>query len=331
MSSNPLVSVIIPSFNSKAYVMQSIQSVKNQSYPNIEIIVVDDGSTDNTVQVLKDFQAKESFQLITKKNSGPGGARNAGMTAAKGEYICFLDADDQLLQESIAKRIDVMKSHTEVDLVFTDVTRLDTKDKPGYAFLSHHDFLAKFKNAIDKSIDKTYYFNDQYFDCAILHFPFIWTSSVMVKSSVIARCGYFNETWKGSEDIDYWLRVSEQGKLAYIDEPLTQWHHYYSSLTSYGNFHFYKDTLACYERIKRNLGAKQYLKGAINKRLGYYAFAGGYEALAVDALKQARGFFWQACCYCPLKLKYWCYALLSFLPSMIFFPLRSLKQRISHS
>lgn len=170
------ISVIIPTYNSAVYVKNAIHSVIQQSESRCEIIVVDDGSSDETIRVLKHYQTEVNFQLITQPNSGPGSARNQGMKVAKGRYICFLDADDQLLPTSIAKRFALLEQNPDIALVFNDVVRLDHKDKPGYSFLAHHNFIQKFKPSIEKVERNNYFFNEQYFDCAMKYFPFIWTS-----------------------------------------------------------------------------------------------------------------------------------------------------------
>lgn len=329
MTSAPLISVIIPSYNSKAFIKDAIESVCNQTYQHTEIIVVDDGSADNSYDYLKQIQNEFSFKLIQQKNQGPGVARNNGIKSAKGQYLCFLDSDDQLMVGSLEKRLQLLEKYPEVDLVFTDLKRLDNRDKPGYEFLKSRDFLKKFRKAVAIHKSHNVIFNDKYFDCAIQYFPFIWTSTVMIRSEVVNRIGYFHPHWRGSEDIDYWLRIARQGTIAYIDEALTEWHHYYSNLTKLGNYQFYVDTICCYKNIKKELGNKQYLKKLINKRLGHYAFAGGYEALAVKALQPARKFFSQSCLFNPFEKKYWFYAIVSTLPAPVFFKLRELKQKNS--
>lgn len=327
--SDKLVSVIIPSYNSERFVQYAIESLEKQTYPHLEIIIVDDGSTDQTISRLKALQHQHSFQLIEQANQGPGAARNTGMQQAKGDFICFLDADDRLLPGSIEKRLKCMMQNPTITLIFNDVIRLDKQDTPGYPFLAHHHFLQKFQKAISSQQDNLYFFNDQYFDCAMEHFPFIWTSSVMMRRDIIEKIGYFDESLRGSEDIDYWLRIAHAGHVAYIDEALTEWHHYHSIMTKLGNYDFYVDTIRCYQHFRRQLGEKKYLKVAINKRLAHYAFAGGYEALAVNALKPARKFFWQSLFFYPFSGKYWFYALVSLVPEILLTPLRNLKQKIS--
>ncbi len=326
---HPIVSIIIPAYNSAEYVYHAIYSALNQTTDNIEIIVVNDGSTDNTITVLERLQQKENFILLSQQNRGPGAARNKGMQAAKGEYICFLDADDRLLPTSVARRLAVLENTPHIDLIFTDILRLDNPKQPGFAFLDKNKFIEKFKPAIKSCENNIIIFNDQYFDCAMQFFPFICTSSVMIRKSMIDAVGEFQSKWKGSEDIDYWLRIAQQGCVAYINEPLAEWHHYLSSLTQFGHYAFYDDTISCYKNFKNNLGVKKYLKPVINKRLAYYAFAGGYEALAVQKLSAARKFFFQACGYQPLCFKYWLYVILTCMPKSIFYYLRHLKQKIA--
>ena len=90
--SSPLITTIIPAYNVEEYVINAIQSVLDQSYKNVELIIVNDGSTDNTEQIIKENYP--SINLITQKNKGLSGARNTGIENSKGEYIAFLDADD---------------------------------------------------------------------------------------------------------------------------------------------------------------------------------------------------------------------------------------------
>ncbi|HEV8051797.1 MAG TPA: glycosyltransferase family A protein, partial [Parachlamydiaceae bacterium] len=87
-----LISVVIPAYNAEQFIGQTIQSVLDQTYPCHEIIVVDDGSTDSTKEVLKRFDG--SIRYLYQQNKGPSAARNAGIQVAQGEFICFLDADD---------------------------------------------------------------------------------------------------------------------------------------------------------------------------------------------------------------------------------------------
>lgn len=328
MDSQPLVSIVIPTYNAETFITDALDSAFIQTYKNTEVIVIDDGSKDNTISVISAYQQHVPFKLIQQNNQGPSGARNAGMQQSHGKYICFLDADDRLLPDSIERRVKCLEQRPEVDLIFTDIVRIDAQNTAGYPFLKQQQFLTKFQPVIKENHPEYWIFNDRYFEYAMKIFPFIWTSSVMIRKQVIASVGYFNPALRGSEDIEYWMRIAKQGTLAYINAPLSEWHHYLSGMTRPGHYQFYTDTIKCYQQFKRDLKEKKYLRAIINQRLGHYAFAGGYEAFSQHAFQPAREFFRQACLFQPFVLRYWYYALVSCLPSWLIIPLRVFKQRL---
>lgn len=121
--SDPLVSIIIPSYNSAEFITDAIQSCVDQTWSNIEIIVVNDGSTDNLDEVLNPFMDKIIY--IKQENKGLSGARNTGFTASKGEYICFLDADDTLLPDKFEKQMNIFKKEPDLGVVISGYIDID--------------------------------------------------------------------------------------------------------------------------------------------------------------------------------------------------------------
>lgn len=113
---NPLISIIIPCYNAELYINDTINSVLNQSIKNIEIIVVNDGATDNSIQIIKSI-SDARIKIIHQKNSGVSIARNKGMQESKGEYIIFFDADDIMSPEFIEKRLYTFQQHNNIDFV----------------------------------------------------------------------------------------------------------------------------------------------------------------------------------------------------------------------
>jgi glycosyltransferase involved in cell wall biosynthesis len=113
---SPIVSIIMPAYNAEKYIAESIQSVIDQTLTNWELLITDDGSIDETSNIIKSFNDKR-IQLITQKNSGVSDARNEGLSLAIGKYITFLDADDILPSKSLKSRVDYLDSHSHVDLV----------------------------------------------------------------------------------------------------------------------------------------------------------------------------------------------------------------------
>ena len=149
----------------------------------------------------------------------------------------------------------------------------------------------------------------------------------MIRKTTAHQIGYF-ETWRGSEDIDYWFRAQALGQVAYIDEPLTQWRRFLSTITKRIDSAFYRDTIKCYQRIEHKTKGKPHLKKSLNKKLSYYAFAGGIDAMNQENLPLARTYFKKAVHYQLSNPKLWIYTGISFLPRPLFHSLRNLKQAL---
>jgi glycosyltransferase involved in cell wall biosynthesis len=123
--STPEVSVIIPAYNAARYLSDSITSVIGQSYAAWELVVVDDGSTDNTAEIAGTFLSDERIRIIKQSNKGVSAARNAGINVARGRYITFLDADDAYLPENIAKKYSILIQNPSIDFVYCDAIMCD--------------------------------------------------------------------------------------------------------------------------------------------------------------------------------------------------------------
>jgi glycosyltransferase involved in cell wall biosynthesis len=126
---NPLVSVIMPAYNAAAHIAEAIESVLIQNYRNLELVVVDDGSTDNTKDIVTAFK-DERIKYFYKNNSGPSGARNLAISKARGQYVMSLDADDMMTPDSIARHMIEFENHSDVDLVYCDVLLIDERSNP---------------------------------------------------------------------------------------------------------------------------------------------------------------------------------------------------------
>ncbi|MBQ6787630.1 MAG: glycosyltransferase [Lachnospiraceae bacterium] len=123
-----LVSVIIPVYNSKQYIRELLSDILNQTYKNLEIIIVDDGSTDNSLEIINEFAQNDNrICVITTENRGPSAARNTGLDKAKGTYIRFIDADDRVLPNSINEMVKAYKENEEIDLVIGNYRSIPSK------------------------------------------------------------------------------------------------------------------------------------------------------------------------------------------------------------
>src|SRR5215471_9220074 len=123
----PLVSVVIPTYNRADYIGETIESVLQQTYSNIEIIVIDDGSTDNTAQVVERFESRVRY--VRQENAERGASRNHGLRLAQGEFISFLDSDDLWMPSKAAAAVSLLQENPAIGLVCTDAVQIDGQGK----------------------------------------------------------------------------------------------------------------------------------------------------------------------------------------------------------
>ena len=201
MRAHPLVSVIIPAYNRKNFLIDALQSVFKQTYRNLEIIVADDGSEDGTEEVLERFMKYPNFRYLSLRHSGyPGAVRNRGVLESNGEYIAFLDSDDLWKDEKIEKQINFMIKNPEIQICHTRelwVRRNTIVSQKGQRY-RRDGYI--FKDALKKCI--------------------IGPSTVMLRSSVLTEHGGFNENLEIAEDYELWLRLTALYKVGFIDIPL---------------------------------------------------------------------------------------------------------------
>lgn len=195
----PVISVIIPTFNRKRLVTEAINSVLRQQPNNYEVIVVDDGSTDQTVSYLSSLDL--DIKIISTVQGGPAKARNVGIKHALGEFICFLDSDDLWLLEKLRLQYQYFLVHPNVALVYTN-EYFQAKDKV-------------LETRFDRVLPQRTFRHPAFVDTCPIH-----TSSVMVRKTVFDELGYFNEDLTMLEDSDMWNRISERFEFGFIEEPL---------------------------------------------------------------------------------------------------------------
>lgn len=196
----PKVSVIIPTYQHAHFVGQAIESVLAQTYKDYEIIVVDDGSTDNTSEVLAEFG--DQVTVIYQENRGLSAARNTGIRASKGEYVAFLDADDVWMPAKLEKQVPLFERNEAIGLVYSDLAYFDENEvRPGTAFEEAPPQSGMVYSAI-------------FIRCPI---PM---PTVIARRSCFDMVGLFDETLTACEDLDMWLRISEKWEADFVNEPL---------------------------------------------------------------------------------------------------------------
>ena len=199
---NTLVSVVIPSYNHQDYIKESVLSTVNQTYPAIELIVIDDGSKDHSPEILRDLQEQYGFTLICQENQGLSKTLNKAIREyTHGKYIAVLASDDYWMKEKIEKQVDFLEENDEFALVF------------GKAYpVSKSGEILENTFVVDTVTDLT-------FEALIEKNP-IPATTVMFRKEVWKECGGFNED-SYIEDWELWLKIVFRYKIAYLDEYFT--------------------------------------------------------------------------------------------------------------
>ena len=195
---SPKVSVIVPTYNRADRLERALNSIVSQTYQDFELIVVDDGSTDKTYQLMKSFPKAQYFYI--KKNSGVSKARNVGLAFAKGELICFLDSDDLWKEKKIQIQSLWLENNKHSQICYTDEiwVRNGVRVNP----MNRH----------------RKYSGDIFRHC--LGLCIVSPSSVMIRAKLFDEIGNFDESLPACEDYDLWLRIASKYAFHFIEEPL---------------------------------------------------------------------------------------------------------------
>ena len=211
----PDVSVVIPSYNAMKYLPETLESVLQQTYTNYEVIVVNDGSTDDIEAWFESSVVDPRVRLFSQDNKGLSGARNSGIAQAKGEFIAFLDADDLWHPSKLEKQVQSFKKHPEIGLVYTWLLYVDESANPTGKVVRH---------SCQGNVWKQ-----------LTAFNFVGCGSVaMVRKSCFETSGNFDINLDSYvEDWDMWLRIARDFNFAVVREPLVYNRKYSGSLSTH--------------------------------------------------------------------------------------------------
>ncbi len=223
------VSVIIPTYNRAQYIAQAVDSVLAQSYKDYEIVIVDDGSTDNTREVIEGYS---TVRYIAQSNRGEAGARNTGIRNTTGEYLAFLDADDTFLPAMLETQVALLESDPDVAVAYSDVNLSDERGQ----------VRGRLSSVIPGGKVSGHVFE------ALVRGNFLTVNSVLVRRAVLKRVGLFEETIRTFPDWDLWLRIAAEYPFLYQDVPLANYR-MHSQMVSQDRVRMWQGALAVRTRI----------------------------------------------------------------------------------
>lgn len=193
-----LVSIIIPTFNRASWLKGAIESVLEQNFKNYELLIIDDGSTDHTSEIVTNYSDKVKYYY--QSNKGPSAARNLGINEAQANLIAFLDSDDRWLKKKLQIQVDLMMNHPEIKICYTDEIWI--------------------RNSVRVNQKKVHQKYSGWIYQRCLPLCIISPSSVLIHREVFDRVGLFDEKLLVCEDYDLWLRVSSHFPITFINQPL---------------------------------------------------------------------------------------------------------------
>ena len=304
------VSVVIPAYNCACYLPETIESALSQTLPPLEVIVIDDGSTDDTAEVLARYEGR--IRYIRQHNMGIAAARNAGIRIARGSLIAFLDADDIWFPSILAQQREAL-SRTSAGLAHTSFYNWDsttgTKSSP-----------SRDNSLFDGHCYRKFFWNETG-DPA---------SAYMVRRRCFDTVGLFDEEIPGGccEDLEMWTRISRRFPFTYIDAPLLLRRQHGSNITRHtarvaeGYFWAKQRALAADQQLRRELGEK-----AVRAHLAEAAFGAGYGYFEKGDGRTARRYFLQSLRYGRVRARTLALLGSTYLPRKTREGLRAIMQR----
>lgn len=247
-----LVSVIMPAYNVAEYIVESIESVLAQTYTNVELLIIDDGSTDETLDLVQRYG--DQVRLISQANAGAAAARNNGAENAKGEWLAFLDSDDIWEADKLERQMGL-------------VDRFEWSCTDSYFFGHNHDGSVR-------SSDVSPHTSGEVLPTLVIN-NFIGTSTVLIRRAVFLEFGGFDRSLKALEDWDLWVKVAAKYPLGYIADPVVRYRvHAKSTSRSTRTTHGYYIEVT--ERMFKAGGPAAHLQ-SLRKR----SLAESYEVLSI--------------------------------------------------
>jgi glycosyltransferase involved in cell wall biosynthesis len=314
------ISVIIPSYNRVQVLGRAINSVLAQTFQDFEIIVVDDGSTDHTGDFIRKIQA-DNPQIVIRyffqQNQGPAAARNLGIEKSSGEYIAFLDSDDEWVPQKLERQIACLEAQAEKDrvgIVFSDISYISRGIVKYEGFLKRDFYQHLFREDMNKMT-------------TFLKNCYILTSTVMIPKLVLNTVGMFDAEYHIAEDYDLFIRIFKKYTFVFLPEPLVKRHMDGDNLMRHSE-KYYQNSILLFSRLCDDDSFSETEKNVIKQRLKGFYCALGYYYFDQRKFKNAKDFLRKALRSREFLKVGYCLILAS-LPEKMFWFLKNLKNRCS--
>ena len=294
------ISVIIPTYNAERYIQQTIDSVLNQSFSDLEVVVVDDGSTDRTCELVEAYPQR--VRLFRQRNQGVCRARNHGLSHARGEFICFLDHDDFWHPEKLSMQVPFLDADTEVGVVFSTFQPW-TADAQGDFAPAISLLAAPLVSGVDERFSGWIY-HEFLMDCWAL------TSTALIRASALHQVGAFDESLPYSEDWELWIRLSRQCKFVKLKANLVLYRQHASQGSRMARPIDYRTRLLQQSQERWGLASRDgraITHAAFMRNLSLYQAEYGLHQLRSGNPWRAFQSFWLAWCKTPVQPKYLAY------------------------
>lgn len=259
---NQTVSVIIPSYNHHRYVLQAIESVLAQTWPQVDLIVIDDGSSDGSGELIRKFwEDRGGFTFIRRENRGLIETLNEGLALARGEYVCELASDDYLPVDSLEKRASFLNGHPDCVAVFAD----------GFMVREERETPERF---LDERRKRLFDQEDPIPDLLRGVLP-VFATGLFVTAVLRSIGGFDSETFRYYEDLETPVRLCQKGKVASLDVPVF-FRRIHETNTSQITHHIRAEKVRCYEKFEKDPSLLPY-RGIVRYRLRrHYLSLGRY-------------------------------------------------------
>lgn len=278
-----LISIITPTFNRSQFIHYAIRSVITQTISNWELLIIDDGSTDNTKNIIEPYLTDPRIKYFFQENQGQAAARNNGLRHSRGEFVCFLDSDNLWYPEKLKVQHEAMKSRPDIDVVYGDG---DTINESGVVISTAN--MKRYSGRITEKLLKD---------------NFVSFNTAMVRAASIKGIGGFDESVRFGDDYDLWLRLSAKSQFLYIPRVFSQYRVMSDQISSNKEARFSSNEATIKRFLSKNPGILN--QRAINRGFSaFYVRRGRYRLGEGEYLIALRDFL-KALRYTPFCVSTW--------------------------